>query len=47
MTKPKPITAYAIVKKKTNKLSAYDIFKDKPIVSKDELLLKVKIEVTK
>lgn len=42
--KIKPCTAYAIVKKRTMKISALDIFADKDIeVGDDELLVRVTI----
>lgn len=44
MTKIKPCMAFAVVKKSKMKISAYDIFKDKPEIGKDELLIKVSIK---
>lgn len=42
---PRAITAYAVIKTKTMKLKAYDIFDSKDVkLGKDEKIIRVKIE---
>jgi len=47
MKKIKPIFAYAIISKKTNKINVMDIFADKDLeyIPSIERIVKVKIEV--